>query len=68
MPLPPCSPACTRYAAACLLAGYGWPAVTGAPWAATGPAAGEYLYDAALHALFLGFVVSMVFACSRTRR
>ncbi|MBG0823178.1 hypothetical protein HS048_20825 [Planomonospora sp. ID91781] len=51
-----------RYAAVCLLAGYGWLAVAGLLWAATGLAAGEYLYDAALHALFLGFVVSMVFA------
>ncbi|MBG0816531.1 hypothetical protein HS045_20465 [Planomonospora sp. ID82291] len=51
-----------RYAAVCLLAGYGWLAVAGLLWGATGLAAGEYLYDAALHALFLGFVMSMVFA------
>ncbi|MBB5967551.1 hypothetical protein [Planomonospora venezuelensis] len=50
-----------RYAAVCLLAGYGWLAVAGVLWAATGLRAGPYLYDAALHALFLGFVMSMVF-------
>ncbi|MGV9776986.1 hypothetical protein [Streptosporangium sp. NPDC003464] len=50
-----------RYAAVCLLAGYGWLAAAGVLWAATGLAAGSYLYDAALHALFLGFVMSMVF-------
>ncbi|HEX4813567.1 MAG TPA: multicopper oxidase domain-containing protein [Nonomuraea sp.] len=51
----------SRYAAVCLLAGYGWLAVAGGLWAATGLASGRYLYDAALHALFLGFVMSMVF-------
>ncbi|WP_226900351.1 multicopper oxidase domain-containing protein [Nonomuraea phyllanthi] len=51
-----------RYAAVCLLAGYGWLAAAGALWAVTGLASGGYLYDAALHALFLGFVMSMVFA------
>ena len=50
-----------RYAAACLLAGYAWLGVAGALWAATGLSSGRYLYDAALHALFLGFVISMVF-------
>ncbi|MFC4062636.1 hypothetical protein ACFOWE_30435 [Planomonospora corallina] len=51
----------SRYAAVCLLAGYGWLAAAGILWAATGLAAGSYSYDAALHALFLGFVMSMVF-------
>ncbi|GAA3210484.1 hypothetical protein [Nonomuraea helvata] len=51
----------SRYAAVCLLAGYCWLAVSGVLWAATGLASGRYLYDAALHALFLGFVMSMVF-------
>ena len=44
-----------RYVAACLLAGYGWLALGGALMA-LGAA-----YDAALHAIFLGFVFSMVF-------
>lgn len=52
----------TRFIALCLLSGYGWLAVAGAlllsPQAALG--AGP-VYDAALHALFVGFVFSMVF-------
>nr|WP_055501471.1 hypothetical protein [Nonomuraea pusilla] len=50
-----------RYAAACLLAGYGWLAVAGAFWLAAGLPASVLTYDAALHTLFLGFVMSMVF-------
>ena len=49
----------TRYIAACLLAGYAWLAVAGAAWLATGTALGP-AYDVRLHALFLGFVISMV--------
>lgn len=44
-----------RYVAVCLLAGYFWLAVAGALMAAA------TAYDAALHALFVGFVFSMVF-------
>jgi hypothetical protein len=44
--------------AVCLLGGYGWLAVAGAAWAAT--ALGLPLRDTALHALGLGFVVSMM--------
>jgi hypothetical protein len=47
-----------RYMAVCLLGGYGWLAVAGAAWAAT--ALGLPLRDTALHALGLGFVVSMM--------
>ncbi|MDA8368682.1 MAG: hypothetical protein M0026_02290 [Nocardiopsaceae bacterium] len=51
-----------RYTAACLLAGYVWLAAAGVLWSVLGlPAAEGGGYDAALHALFLGFVVSMVF-------
>lgn len=52
----------TRYIALCLLAGYAWLAVGGA-LLATGHALdnGRALWDAALHAIFLGFVFSMVF-------
>jgi hypothetical protein len=52
----------TRYIAACLLAGYAWLAVSGVlvtgwdGWMPASPAR-----DAALHALGLGFVFSMVF-------
>ncbi|HEU4674257.1 MAG TPA: hypothetical protein VFS32_15295 [Candidatus Limnocylindrales bacterium] len=56
----------TRFIAAALLPGYAWLALAGATWAAGGlvavggggSAAG---YDVAIHALFLGFVMSMVF-------
>jgi len=44
-----------RYVAACLLSGYFWLAVGGARMLLVG------VDDAALHAVFLGFVVSMVF-------
>jgi len=55
-----------RFIAVCLLTGYGWLALGGGLWMVwsglpgliTGPA---YLYDAALHAVFLGFVLAMVF-------
>ena len=51
----------TRYIAVCLLAGYAWLAVAGALWVAAGATNAGLLYDARLHALFLGFVMSMVF-------
>lgn len=51
----------TRYMAVCLLAGYAWLAVSGALWLRYG-LAGWPAYDAMLHALFLGFVIGMVFA------
>ena len=50
-----------RYIAICLLAGYAWLAVAGLLWLAAGSQGGGSLYDAMLHALFLGFVFSMVF-------
>lgn len=50
-----------RFIAGCLLAGYGWLAVAGAVWALGGVAEGR-AYDAVLHAVFLGFVVSMILA------
>jgi hypothetical protein len=53
-------PGVTRYIALCLLAGYAWLAVAGTAWAVTGTAMGS-AYDVRLHALFLGFIVSMVF-------
>jgi hypothetical protein len=51
----------TRFVAACLLSGYGWLAVSGATLAIAGATPGTPAHDAALHALFLGFVFSMVF-------
>lgn len=47
-----------RYMAVCLLGGYFWLAVAGLAWAAT--ALGLPARDAALHALGLGFIVSMM--------
>jgi hypothetical protein len=53
----------TRFMAIALLAGYVWLAVAGVLWIAGDPAlAGGFAYDASLHAIFLGFVFSMVFA------
>lgn len=48
----------SRYMAVCLLGGYIWLAVAGIAWGAT--ALGLPLRDAALHALGLGFIVSMM--------
>ena len=52
----------TRFIAACLLSGYVWLAVGGAVIAVSGGlGAGGPAYDAALHTVLLGFVLSMVF-------
>jgi hypothetical protein len=52
----------TRFIAVCLLSGYAWLALGGAVVvAAGGLAPGSPAYDAALHALALGFVFAMVF-------
>ena len=48
----------SRYMAVCLLGGYAWLAVAGAAWAVA--ALGGPVRDVALHALGLGFIVSMV--------
>ena len=52
----------TRFIAVCLLSGYGWLAVGAVLWlgGASG-APGSNAHDAALHAITLGFVFSMVF-------
>lgn len=55
-------PGVTRFMAVCLLAGYAWLAVAGALWLVVGDlGSGLAVYDAALHAVFLGFVMSMIF-------
>jgi hypothetical protein len=51
----------TRFIAVCLLSGYFWLALGGAVITVAGLAPGGPAYDAALHALLLGFVFSMVF-------
>lgn len=52
----------TRFMAVALLAGYAWMAVAGAIWLLGGGATWGFGYDAQLHAIYLGFVISMVFA------
>ena len=52
----------TRYMAVCLLTGYVWLAVAGGLWLGFGTLGDGPAYDAMLHALFLGFVIAMVFA------
>jgi hypothetical protein len=45
-----------------LLMGYGWLAISGVLWMISGLNAVSVAYDAALHTLFLGFVMSMIMA------
>ncbi|HET7618355.1 MAG TPA: hypothetical protein VFK20_07590 [Vicinamibacterales bacterium] len=52
----------TRFMAVCLLAGYAWLALGGGIAIVTGAATSGVVYDAVLHAIFLGFVISMIFA------
>src|SRR5690606_28149081 len=51
-----------RYMAICLLAGYLWLLVPAGIWVIIGGVASGPMYDAALHAIFLGFVMSMIMA------
>lgn len=56
-------PGPTRYMAIALIAGYFWLAVAGATWLLGGALTGAgFAYDAMVHAIFLGFVFSMIFA------
>lgn len=50
-----------RYVAIGLLTGYGWLTLAGLLWAGAGRITSGPTYDATLHAVFLGFVMSMVF-------
>jgi hypothetical protein len=52
----------TRYIAVGLLAGYVWLGFGGVLAAMGGATTPGFIYDAVLHAVFLGFVMSMVFA------
>lgn len=54
-------PGLPRFTAVCLLSGYAWLAGAGFIVVVRGLEAGSLAYDAALHALFLGFVFAMVF-------
>lgn len=51
-----------RYMASCLLAGYVWLVVAAGIWIIAGRATSGPLYDAVLHSIFLGFVISMIMA------
>ncbi|MFN8234297.1 MAG: hypothetical protein U0V56_12795 [Actinomycetota bacterium] len=51
-----------RFMAACLLAGYAWLAVAGLMWLSFGGVVAGPRHDAMLHAVLVGFVISMVFA------
>jgi hypothetical protein len=52
----------TRFMAGCLLAGYVWLAVAGAIWVLAGGVTDGPAYDAVIHAVFLGFTMSMIMA------
>ena len=51
----------TRFIAVCLLAGYAWLAAGGGLALAYGAVVAGPYYDAVLHAVFVGFVFSMIF-------
>lgn len=54
-----------RYSASCMLIGYGWLIFAGALWAIAGYGT-SYVYDAQIHSIFIGFVLSMIFAHAPT--
>lgn len=51
-----------RFMAGCLLAGYVWLAVAGAIWVLVGAVTDGPAYDGVIHAVFLGFTMSMIMA------
>lgn len=51
----------TRFSAACMLAGYGWLGITGVFVLIMPPDSAPFAYDAAVHGVTIGFVLSMVF-------
>lgn len=51
-----------RYMAACLLAGYVWLVVAAGIWVISGQVESGWAYDAVVHSVFLGFVISMIMA------
>ena len=50
-----------RFSAACLLAGYFWLGLAGLVLLVAPPGTTAYSYDAAIHAIAIGFVLSMIF-------
>ena len=55
-------PGIPRLSAVAMLAGYGWTMLPAALWITTPPTFSGYGYDAIVHALTVGFAVSMVIA------
>ncbi len=51
----------TRFIAVCLLIGYGWLGLAGLLMLLFGGVTAGLQYDALLHAIFVGFVISMIF-------
>lgn len=51
-----------RFSAASILAGYLWLSVAGLVWLLVGPVEDGAAYDAVVHAVFLGFTLSMIMA------
>lgn len=51
-----------RFMACAMLGGYVWLGVAGAVWLVNGPVLSGATYDAVLHCVFLGFVLSMIMA------
>ena len=51
-----------RFAAAAMLAGYAWLGVAAASWVLVGATSSARAHDLVVHALFLGFAMSMVLA------
>jgi hypothetical protein len=51
-----------RFMAASMLAGYFWLVVAGSTWLLGGPAFEGVRYDVVIHAVFLGFTISMIMA------
>ena len=52
----------TRFMAWCLIGGYVWLTVAGLVWLLVGHVPDGQAYDAVVHAIFLGFVLSMIMA------
>jgi hypothetical protein len=51
----------TRFSAACMLAGYFWSAAAGLLLLLVPPGTTAFAFDAAVHAITLGFILSMIF-------
>ena len=51
-----------RFMAGCMLAGYFWLAIAGGTWLVGGPSLEGARYDVVVHAVFLGFTLSMIMA------